>query len=268
MAKTIDIFTYNGEADLLEIHLSIMDKFVDEFIIVESPTTFSGLQKPLYFSGQKERFAKWIDKITYFINDEKYTTEEIEQARISPFTNGEERWMREWLQKESLKKALIHLKNKDIVIIGDVDEVVNIPWIDIEHMRTYGTPPTKFKLKVYAYWLNFVSTEQFWGTVIARYDKIKDECFNDIRNTAHKTGTGIDYGWHFTNMGGYESVKKKIEDQYNEQFFNNTLIKDILPQTFGTKDYIGRDFILDKDESELPLYLLENKEKYTYLWKF
>ena len=62
-----DVFTFNGEYDLLEIRLNILDKYVDQFVIVEAPTTFSGKSKPLYYEQGKDRYKQWHDKIKYFV---------------------------------------------------------------------------------------------------------------------------------------------------------------------------------------------------------
>ncbi|MEK6883085.1 MAG: DUF3431 domain-containing protein, partial [Nanoarchaeota archaeon] len=93
--KIYDIFTYNGEADILEIRLNILKDSVDQFIIVEAPTTFSGLKKPLYFEEQKERFAPFLDKIKYFVIDDYPNDKEIlkladESSNVPK--NGPEHW--------------------------------------------------------------------------------------------------------------------------------------------------------------------------------
>ncbi len=45
---TYDCFTLFNELDLLEIRLSILDEYVDYFVLCESVETFSGKRKPLY----------------------------------------------------------------------------------------------------------------------------------------------------------------------------------------------------------------------------
>ncbi len=257
MSKIIDCISYNGEADILELRLSILGDLVDEFIIVEAPSTFSGGDKPLYFHEQKDMFSKWFDKITYHVIDETYTDEEIEKARASQYTGGIERWVKEYLQKESISRTLTHLEDEDTVYLGDVDEI----W---EHRESNGIE--KLKLRVYPYYLNLHSDEQFWGTIRCKYKDIKGQCLNDIRNNLiYRTE---DYqGWHFTNQGGYKAVEQKIKDQYNTELFNDHLIKDLLPQNFGKNDFIGRDFALIEDESEWPQFLIEHRNKYNHLIK-
>lgn len=238
----------------------MLKDFVDEFIIVESPTTFSGDPKPIYALDTKvfyDPIPTW-PKVKVWEASDDFSEEEIEEARSSPNTQGVDRWMNEFLQKEQLKKALIHLKDDDIVMVGDVDELYTK-----EATKQLGK---KLKLRVYSYYLNLRSNEEFWGTYVNTYGNIKNECLNHLRVWTDENKTDEYFGWHFTNMGGIEAVQKKVIDQYNPDVFGSWTW-DNLPTNFGEKDYIGRNFELKEDESELPQYLLDNKEKYKHLFK-
>lgn len=257
----VDVFTYNGEADILEIRLNILSPHVDQFIIVEAPTTFSGLTKPLYYEAQKERFKEFWPKIKYFVVSEDYAQEEVDLAQSSPNTQGATHWKREFLQKESIKKALTHLKDEDIVFISDVDEI----WMP--YVVGFGAlKPVKLRLKVYTYWLNNRSSENFHGVLYARYRDIKEECLNHLRTNAYKTDWKS--GWHFTSMGGYKSLEKKLKDSYTEESYATPAVLAQLEQNMAqSKDFLGRDFTYRIDESEWPQYLKENKHKYLHLCK-
>lgn len=260
-----DIFTFNGEFDLLEIRLNILDEFVDEFIICEAPTTFSGKPKPLYFGeflegikhGRYNIKPRVLDKIKYFVIDENYTEEEIELAENSPNTQGAEHWKHEFLQKESIKKALTHLKDDDICFIGDVDEIWRMPKVNGVY---------KLRLEVYTYYLNNLSTEKFWGTIVGRYGDIKDKCLNHLRVEADKTLA--DYGWHFTSMGGLDEVRRKLSDSYTEESYWNPVVQNRLEINFkNNKDFLGRDFEFIIDETNLPKYIISNKKRYEHLFR-
>ena len=54
-----DCFTFFNEFDLLEIRLNELDSVVDKFVLVEATKTFSGLDKPLYFNENKNKFNKF-----------------------------------------------------------------------------------------------------------------------------------------------------------------------------------------------------------------
>lgn len=260
----IDCVTFNGEYDLLEIRLNILNDYVDEFIIVEAPTTFSGKPKPLYYEQNKDRYKQWHSKIKYFVIDENYTPEEIAQAESSPNTRGAAHWKREFLQKESIKKALTHLNDDDIVFIGDVDEIVRPE--SIEAWRKFTGSPFKIKLDVYSYYLNNRSSEEFYGTLVSKYWHVRTDCLNHLRTNSWKRNLGG--GWHFTSMGGYEEVKRKLSDSYTrESYWTERVESNLKDNVENSKDFLGRGFTYTVDESHWPQFLKDNKQKYAHLCK-
>ena len=186
------------------------------------------------------------------------------QAFESPNTIGPEHWKREFYIKESIQKALIeaNVKDDDTLFIGDVDEIIN-PTSKYE-----SETPTKAKLRVYSYWLNNRSNEQFWGTLICQYKDIKDKCLNHIRSDKSLYSQGDYLGWHFTNMGGVEEIRRKLNNSYTTESYNTPQVQQLLSQRVNTNaDYLGRNFTFKLDESEHPQWLKENKEKFINLYK-
>jgi beta-1,4-mannosyl-glycoprotein beta-1,4-N-acetylglucosaminyltransferase len=254
-----DVFTYNGERDMLDLRLHALYSYVDTFVIVEAKTTFTGKPKPLYFSSHERFFKKFWNKIEYHIINEDYSPEEIALAVSSPNTQGASHWKNEFLQKESIQKALVrYCDDEDTVYIGDVDEI----W-----EPTLVQHPTKLKLRVYAYYLNNRSDEQFWGTLVGKYKDIKGQCLNHLR-TDPGFFTEEYAGWHFTSMGGVKEVRRKLNDSYTEESYNTKDVQDNLQDRVksGT-DYLGRPFNFTLDESEWPFYLKANRSKYISLCK-
>lgn len=259
----VDVATFNGEYDLLEIRLNILSLYVDQFIIVEATTTFSGKPKELYYEKEKERFAKFADKIKYHVvrpeDEEKY----MALAHGSPNTRGAEHWKKEFCQKECIKDALTHLNDDDLVFVGDCDEV----W-DSDFGLDFYNAPRKLELSVYTYFLNNKSSEKFWGTLVANYSYIKTACLNHLRSDSEKTNIDFSFGWHFTSMGGYEEVKRKLSDSYTrESYWTEVVEKDLPFNLEFNKDFLGRDFHYKTDESDWPQYLKDNKDKYKHLCK-
>ncbi len=265
--KIYDVFTYNGEVDILEVRLNILKDTVDQFIIVEAPTTFSGLNKPLYFQEQKERFAPFLHKIKYFvINDYPVDPELCELADTSSNVpkGGPEHWRREFYQKESIKKALVGLADDDICFIGDVDEIWN-PETIIDYTKNYIY---KLRQKVYSYYLNNRSSEPWTGTLVTKYINIKNNCLNHLRTRSKTIYVYINNGgWHFTSIGGLDEIRRKLKDSYTEESYNTKDVQKNLEKRFGEKDYIGRSFKFWVEEKDLPKYILDNKEKYKQLFK-
>ncbi len=238
--KIYDIFTYNGEKEILDIRLNILYDHVDQFIIVEAPTTFSGLKKPLYFKEQEVYFTKFADKIKYFIiNDYPNDIDILKLADESSNVpkDGPEHWKREFYQKESIKKALVNLKDNDICFIGDVDEIWN-PKTKIAYRKN---DIYKLEQMVYSYYLNNRSNEKWYGTLATKYINIKNNCLNHLRTQNKTIYTYVkNGGWHFTSMGGIEEVRRKLNDSYTDETYNTTTARKILEDKFGENDYLNK----------------------------
>ena len=236
----IDLFYYNGEEEVLEIRLNLLAPYVDRFILVEAKETFSGFSKPLYYQENKERFKKW--DITHYVAKE---TEELKQmALLSPnIGNGEHYWVREFIQKESARNALTFLKDDDIVCISDVDEIWKIK--DFSKDVIY-----KPKQLPYLYYFNQRTNEDWlgWtGTTICKYKFIKNGIINHIRTDSMTDYEVIENGgWHFNAIGGKQ---KKIDSFRHPVYYDDNV-------------WAKREVNLRKDESDLPKYILDNKEKY------
>src|SRR3990167_1617731 len=258
-----DVVSYNGEKDILDIRLNVLYPYVDKFIIVEFDETFSGKKKPKHLlKDWNKDWVKFLDKIDYaYIPKSEYSKYE-DLADTSPNVpkNGPKHWKREFCQKEAIKDSLLGLRDEDVVFIGDVDELWNP-----EQFKGPVTP-LKLKLKVYSYYLNNQSNEEFWGTIVAHYKDIKGKCLNHLR-TNDLSRTQLEFGWHFTSVGGYETVKKKLTDSYTSDSYASPQVLNNLKENInGIHDFLGRDFHYSKDDTEHPEYLQRYKQKYLHLY--
>lgn len=260
MAKVIDTFTYNGEADILELRLNILYPHVDVFLIGEAPITFSGQPKPLYYLEQQERFKQFQDKIMYWVVEEYYQPWLLDKMRREyDLMNTNQPFLMAFYQKESLNIPLLNFAEDDIVYYGDADEI----WIPQE----VQSEPHKLEQLSYSMYLNNRTTEPWKGTAIARR---KDYTERGIGHIRQKTTKYLPKGgWHFTNQGGLEELHRKIRS-YDHQEINTQEIHAKLEERYkaGT-DFLGREqFSNSIDESEWPLYLKENRDTYSHmLWQ-
>lgn len=258
----IDTFTFNGENELLRLHMGILNEYVDRFIIVEANKTFTGKDKPLYFFRDQRFFKQYWNKIRYYAVTDWDDVGLWEQAMKSPNTTGAAHWKREFYIKESIHKALIanEVQDDDVVLVGDVDEVID-PLAQLE-----SETPIKAKLRVYANYLNQRSDEVFYGTLVAQYKDIKGKCLNHLRSDKELYSQGEYLGWHFTSMGGVDEVRRKLNDSYTAESYNTFEVQQLLPERIKNgQDYLGRNFQFTKDETEWPAYLKANRAKYQAL---
>lgn len=249
-----DCFTFFNELDLLELRLSILDKYVDRFIIVESYETFTGLPKPLVYAENKERFAKWNDKIIHIV------APNIEIKEVA--------FERHWLCYELIEQELLKYNDEDIAFCSDLDEIWNpdiLTKIDdqIHSLAQFN----------YSYYLNMRSSEQWVGTIASKIKNIFVG-YNKWGRTA-KPNILPNGGWHLTNMGGVEQLIKKVQaydhgPEINQEWFKANIEgliengRDYLARDF---DYEGKPFKFWLEEENWPEYLKNNKEKYQHLCK-
>lgn len=257
----IDVVTYNGEKELFEIRYNILKDYVDEFVVVEFDKTFSGREKPWLF--EQIELEENGPKINYYRIKEEQYMKYTDLALSSPNTKygkGASHWIREFCQKESIKDCLTHLKDDDIVFIGDVDEI----W-DTQSINKVGDIPGKLKLRVYTYYLNNRSTEEFLGTLCGTWDSIKDVCLNHLRSGTPLTSTSLD-GWHFTSL--HHQLRQKLQDSYTEESYATPWVMENLEENIkSNRDFLGRDFTFKVSEEEWPDYLKNNRHLYQHLLK-
>lgn len=260
--KVYDCFTYNGERDILKLHLNILAPYVDRFIIVEANQTFTGHPKELHFFREQRYFKQFWGKIDYFVVNNWEDETLWEKARTSPNTKGAFHWQREFYIKENIHKALRSsgVQDNDMVFIGDVDEI-------IDPAALYESDsPIKARLKVYQYYLNNESSEEFWGTLIAQYGQIKDSCLNHLRSDPTLYSKGDPIGWHFTSQGGFKELQRKLDDSYTAETYNSPIIQAALKQNYENRlDFLGRNFTFKITEDSWPSYLKEHKKEYKHL---
>lgn len=257
-----DCFTFNGEYDLLEIRLNVLGNVVDYFVIVEGTETFSGKWKPLYWSERDtDRFAEWEDKVIYVVV-QGYRDDEVDNLITDEF-NLDLPFFRAFYQKECIRKGLAEAKDEDVIYYGDIDEIWTPQTVDD---KVYNLEQLN-----YCYYLNNRSSEKWVGTIVGKWGTVKTKTFKHWRAT--HTNVLPNGGWHFTSMGGVESVRRKL-DSYDHQEFNTSQNQSLLEERIKNgEDYLGRaydwlgtPFTYTLDESQLPEYLLENKARYNHLW--
>lgn len=252
-----DLFSYNGEEEMLRIRLELLSPHVDRFVIAEGNRTFSG--KPKEFTLPKD--VKRMPNVTFVpVNLAVMQDEEIVlQMNDRPYVD-QPHFQKAFYQKESLRTALKRLNPDpdDVVYYGDVDEV----W---KPKEPHPDGPAKLRQLAYSYWLNNRSPEDWRGTVIAKWKDV--HCLNDLR--ANPERIIEDGGWHFTNLGGYEFTRDKIE-AYDHQEVNIPFVNDSLKDRIErNEDFLGRGWQFWEDASDLPIWIIENREEFKKknLWR-
>jgi len=276
--KVFDSFIFFNELELLEMRLNILGDVVDKFVLTESPYTVSGNEKPLYYEENKDKFAKWHDKIVHNIteeipNDFSHMMEKskfhIGYGELDPygqrFIDLPIRFQRAVYNRNAscfgIEKA--GAEDGDIVMTSDADEIINplvledLFWFDpSKHYTTI--------CNAYYFKLNFLYQIDWMGTRLCTWKHLKETTIDQHRQdhaNAYKITNG---GWHFSFLGNAENFKLKLasyEHTENNIASNTDNAEEKIEQGL---DPIGRGMTYEAvpiDDS-YPEYIQNNQEKF------
>ena len=281
--KIYDIFNFFNELEVLDIRLNILNDYVDYFVLVESRLTHSGKPKELFYEKNKHLFKKFEHKIIHrIVENPPKDFEDIKIRLADPATTEAERnilktlpsldavksididRLRESYEKEFAKNVLVdlNLSDNDFCFISDLDEIWNPEaFIDFSKEGVY-----KLKQDAYIYYLNNRSNEDWrgWtGTIGTKYKNVKTFPSNHLRTLKPSEYIFIrNGGWHFSYQGDAQRIKAKLDAICRGELSNDNVSTEVEDKLLHNKDIKGRYVRFWKDESKLPKYLLENKEKY------
>ena len=261
-----DCFSYWDEDLLLDLRLNILDNYVDYFVIVEGNKTWQNNPKKLRF--EIDKFKKFKNKIIY--------------VPVTDLPDGEDPYLRENHQRNSIIKGLKNSKENDLIIISDLDEIPNpIVFKNFQKKMRYAV----FKQKHFYYKFNLQSKNNpYWlgSRICLKKYLISPQWLRDLKfkkrpfwrldkfrlNNIIENG-----GWHFCNLKKPELLLYKYKnlcetndpihfnDRIDEKYLNITNIEEKLS---SKKDIIGRDdtFFKEKIDQTFPEVLLNNLDKY------
>ncbi len=221
-----DCFMYFDEDLLLDLRLNTLNKYVKKFVITEATYTHNGSKKTLRFDSKL--FKKFKDKIEYIVVDEpppnimKLVEGESKNKRGTKLIlNG---MARDYFQREKLNIGLRNLKENDVIMISDLDEIPNLEHVDFskinnkiflfeqkmfyyklnlfyKNYKWYGTKAVKKKYFISPQWLRNIKSKNYpkWRLDIL-FSKKKYSNLKFVENG----------GWHFTCLKTPEDLEKKL----------------------------------------------------------
>jgi beta-1,4-mannosyl-glycoprotein beta-1,4-N-acetylglucosaminyltransferase len=209
-AEVYDCFAFFNELELLRLRLEELSDVVDHFVLVESPISFSGKKKPLYYQENKHLFNRFHDKITHIVIDNfPNLTGDLEK----------DHWSREAYTRNEMMNGLKHCQDDDVIFISDLDE---IPRADAVHriklylMQFNGRSAKSIKgddtrfvcgldMRLFMYSMNRENLAGWYGGskatpywMVRRYTPWGIKLFHH-KYSMHKISNA---GWHFNTMGG------------------------------------------------------------------
>ena len=214
-----DCFPFFNELELLELRFAALNDVVDRFVLVESDQSHTGASKPLFFAENRSQFRRYLDKIEHVI------------VRDLPQTD--EPWERDRFQRNAVLRGLTQMKNDDLILLSDVDEIPRPESIqqllgDGRCLRLLERDPIVLTQDLCYYYVNCQDPlEPWYGTIAIRgqnFTMIPDE-LRSLRFRLPRLHNG---GWHFTYLGGIEKIIEKLhakaEQDINSQENNDPAV--------------------------------------------
>lgn len=178
----VDCFPFFDELDVLEIRLNELKDIVDVFVLTESPYTFTGIEKPLYFEENKERFSDFNIINTVFTPRRRYIPARYERRQ----------------KQYNIDQAVAIMKPGDTMILGDCDEIPRASVIGQALNDDWES--AGLALTLFYYYLNCRCT----STKTRRDSRVlrpNGEVFFDLKQNEEVDRVYQDAGWHFSFIG-------------------------------------------------------------------
>jgi len=251
----IDCFPFFDELDLLEIRLNELHDVVDVFVLTESPFTFTGIEKPLYFADNKDRYKEFNIIHTVYQPIGNYIPTEYEKHQ----------------KQYNIDRAFDFFTPGDIVIQGDCDEIPKANVIKEAIREDWKS--ARLVMTLFYYWMNCIEKDnrRVWkNSIMSRPDGLYK--YNAKQND--KTDkVYLDAGWHFSFLGDVQSKLRAWghAPEYDKPPFNTTehieKCKEQGLELFERKGKARINFEFVTDLRYLPEYVLHNLPKFDkYLW--
>ena len=275
---------FYNEFELLEIKLEELWDVVDFFVISESTTTHTGIEKPLNLAENMGRFDKYKEKIIYQtisnlrsenteskfdIPNSRHDAVVAEINRIAPWDTCTSYYSRDIYEKESLIVPLLdRCKNSDIIILGDCDEIPNANIL--KNLVNNFDQEQIYHLAHDSYWYYFnlkKQDEKWYGNIVLSYENYLKNSFCNMRQ--HKAGVFVqNAGWHFSYMP-VSRIKNKMKAITHQDLMTEKVKSEVDHSVNDAitlnRDIYGRPAKFEKvsiNHLSHPKYLVDNLEKY------
>ena len=263
--KIYDVIPFFDEVPLLELRFELLNPYVDYFVVSESPWTFSGREKPLYFKQFRDRYKKFESKICYHVFEDN-----------DPNWN---QWQRSFAHKGSaLENVISSLEEDDIIISSDADEIPDLNKIDFQRILDTNHLFLCEQMFFYYYFNTMMIMKgipEIWrGTRILPWRLLRRTSLTEIRgldnsfliHCTSEVECVPRAGWHWSYLGGEQAIKYKLFALEHQELFIPEILDNIRKNLDELKDPFFREgYTLKPIEMSLetyPKYLIEHLDEY------
>lgn len=198
--KWIDVFHVNHEEPLWRMRFEEHWDFVDEFHVFESSKSHRGEEKPLFFLKSNIMKSNYSDKIVYH---EILPPENVEVCKIKG------NWVCETHDRRFIGMTMKSiLKENDIVIFSDVDEILTMEFLTSLQKDT-SKLPIKVNTPAYKYSFHWAEDKQWTKVIVATgQTALEFDDWNDFRRKNHFKFVS-NGGWHPSTFGSIDDIMNK-----------------------------------------------------------
>lgn len=250
--RVYDVSMFLNEYDLLDIKMHVEEKYVDKFVINDSPWTHSGKPKALFDINliSEELWDKIIIQLLP-LNRPHRDPEANHIAQRSMWT--------------------IPVNSNDIIIISDLDEITRPEAIEEFVEKGYEYAGLELDIRGGFVNLHCDYAGPWHGSVICRAKCLQNKTLNDLRYVHHHHYYPISLisnaGWHFSYMGGAERVHEKLVSSVEVSLDTPQYTDlDIIKRKLETHENVLDGHIVPINNEGLPQYLVDNREKFGHLF--
>ena len=279
---------YFDEDLILDVRLNYLNKFVDQFVIVESAYSHNGEKRKPQFDIKK--FKKFENKITYLLIDHQekdfFSIKETDTLNEKAGKKVMNALRRENYQRNFLINGLIKATDEDWIIISDLDEIPNLEMNNLKECENkivfFKQIMIYYKLNLYLaefpwigskackksalrspQWLRNIKDRNYpWWRLDTFFSKTKYSNINIFENG----------GWHFSYIKNPEGIERKLKSYlHHAEYEINPINKEKISKLIEEKKAIYNlkvDSRLNKfddsnklkklDLSLLPQYVKDN----------
>lgn len=258
----VDGFTYSGEYEALLLRLHELADVVDYHILVEAMTTFTGLDKPLYYLARDQaRLGDLANRI-------------LPVVAILPDGGP---WEREAYQRNMIARMLDGKPDDTVVLVGDVDE---IPMADAvrgaARLLSDAMPQLAFDQDLCLYYANNVCYSSRWrGTQAVTLPYLRKATPQGVRDARNAAPALMNAGWHFGSLLGDEGAarfeRKLASFSHAEECAPFATPDNIAAAIDAGRDVSGRQDILFRADltpkaEDYPAWLWEHRHDMAHLF--
>jgi len=263
--KIYDCFPFYNELDLLEIRLEELYDHVDHFVLVEADTTYTDLPKPFYFEENRQRYAKYLDKIIH--------------VKVEDMPHSKDAWVNDIFQRDCINRGIVDAGPDDIIVVTDLDELVRPEVMDAmrqDHdIQLWGLRMPLFNFK-FNYMLTTADFYNTWGVAVRKQfmvpaDQLRRQRFS-LQNFPHAhRADGVHMiehaGWHFTYLGHTDFARTKIQsfahtETNTPEIVNQLDVDRSIANGDGIYHHEGYRFTPVALNEYFPATVVNNPEKY------